>query len=366
MSEEVKTALAVQGNESMMIQNTNAELQARIERLFTDTQLDAMFMKKAEIMAKSNMLPGMYRGDQYACYALQQLAFVWQTNPMLLAPGLYKVKPDSPLTLDGKTVKSIVGRFAPVKDHFIADEYFGDWSKVIGKFKMIESKKATDDYGRPKKYRIPAWTPEDEEGLGIRLTATLNSGIEIKYELLLTQCQTRNSMLWGEDQQLQMYYRAIARFSRKYFPEILNGMYIREEFDEENVIDVTPESGSAPEGKTKTERLKKKLIGVKAEDPKKPEEKPAEQTVPDLKKFITDYIEKSGAPVTLEMVEDFLKKERKVTEKLNTPEFPKKWADWIIAKPDVLMKYVFAWGEKQAAEAEAANTETQGESGKLL
>lgn len=367
-------------------------LQARIERLATDTQLDAMFMKKAEIMAKSNMLPVMFRGDVYGCYALQQLAFVWQTNPVLLAPGLYKVKPDSPLTLDGKTVKSIVGRFAPVKDHYIADEYFGDWSKVIGKFKMVESKKATDEFGRPKLYRIPAWTPEDEEGLGIKLTAVLlPSGTPITYTLLLKQCQTRNSTLWGEDPQLQIWYRAIARFSRKYFPEILNGMYIREEFDDENVIEVRAEAVDGDgNGGSAVKKLKSKIVTKEAEKKKADEAKPVnantqtntdghgqtqtgaegeragrevgnaktqtgadgkaagKEQVADLKKFLSGYLDSSHAPVTLAQIEEYLAKEKKIKAKMNTAEFPENWTQWILQHPDVLVKYVFEYFENNA------------------
>ena len=376
-------------NENAMVQVENEQaaavivppgmtaLQARIERLATDTQLDAMFLKKAEMMAKSNMLPVMFRGDVYGCYALQQLAFVWQTNPVLLAPGLYKVKPDSPLTLDGKTVKSIVGRYAPVKDHYIADEYFGDWSKVIGKFKMIESKKVTDEYGRPKQYRVPAWTPDDEDGLGIRLTATLYNGIQIKYELLLKQCQTRNSTLWGEDPQLQLYYRAIARFSRKYFPEILNGMYIREEFDDENTIEVRAEVVEDDgNGGSAVKKLKSKIVNAgkkKADEAKAGNEEhgsaSAEATagqagedgkaagkeqVADLKKFLLGYLDSSHAPVTLEQIEEFLAKEKKIKAKMNTKEFPENWTQWILQHPDVLVKYVFEYFENSADKTNGA------------
>lgn len=348
-------------------------LQARIDRLYTDMQLDAMFWQRAEYMAKSPMLPPLFRGDTYACYALQQLAFVWLTNPMLLAPGLYKAKPESPLQLDGKTVRSIMNRFAPVKDHFIADEYFGDWSKVIGKFKMIESKKHTDDYGRPKLYRIPDWKPEDEDGLGIRLTATLYNGIPIKYELLLKQCQTRNSTLWGEDPQLQIFYRAIARMSRKYFPEILNGMYIREEIDDENAIEVRAEVVEDDgNGGSAVKKLKSKIVSKDAAKKKADEAKPAnantqtntdgngqtqtgadgkaagKEQVADLKKFLTGYLASSHAPVTLEQIEDFLAKEKKIKAKMNTAEFPENWTQWILQHPDVLVKYVFEYFENNA------------------
>jgi len=43
---------------------------------------------------------------------------------------------------------------------------------------------------------------------------------------------------------------------------------------------------------------------------------------------------------------------------MNTPEFPKKWTDWILAHPDALAQYVFEWNEKRSS----AQAEKQSES----
>lgn len=277
-----------------------AELQARIDRLWMDEKLDEMFMRKAEIMAQSRILPPIFQGDVYGCYSLQRIAFQWMTDPTLLAPGLYKVSPSSPLSLDGKTVKSIVDRFAPVKDHFINDEYFGDWDKILGKFETRQSKKL-DDYGNPKTYKVPAWKPEDEQGLGIRLTATLSNGHDVAYELKLTQCLTRNSTLWAEDPMLQIYYRAIARFSRKYFPYILNGMYIKEEIQDHAIIDIReeeitpiPEPVKAPKTAkaSPADKLKEKFNVLDNKGT--------------ISAQIAEIIEESGAPVDLDGVKRYL------------------------------------------------------------
>lgn len=291
-------------------------LQQRIDRLYTDEKLDLLFMTKAQIMAKSRILPPMFQGDEYACYSLQRIAFQWQTDPTLLAPGLYKVSPQAPLSLDGKTVKSVIDRFAPVKDHFIKDEYFGDWDKILGKFEVKQSKKQ-DEYGNFKTYKVPAWKPEDEQGLGIRLTATLNNGHTVTYELKLTQCLTRNSTLWAEDPQLQIYYRAIARFSRKYFPYILNGMYIAEEFMDNpsgEVIDITedaetiPAAEIKPERKSRASKLKEKFdVGKSEAEPAEDllSASPAESAL-SVSDRINEAINRTGAPITLAEVEMYM------------------------------------------------------------
>ena len=337
-------------NEIMSIENAPSDLQKRIENIWMDEKLDMLFMKKSEIMAKSNVLPQMFRGDQYACYSLQQLAYQWQVNPTLLAPGLYKATPNSPLSLDGKTVSSIIYRFAPVKDGYIKDEYFGDWDKILGKFETKTSKKQ-DDYGNFKTYKVPAWKPEDEQGLGIRLTATLLTGQTINYELKLTQCLTRNSTLWAEDPQLQIFYRAMARFSRKYFPYILNGMYIKEEFqDDPEVIDVTPVKTAEiaqEQPATKTEMLKQKLKIEKKTEEKKEDIKTAEVVTDKLSEYLQDYLKETNAPVGYDDCLKYLEDAKHISIDPDAPEFPADWKKYIMEHADVFVDHVFKFVEEK-------------------
>ena len=286
------------------------ELKSRLDRLQSDEKLDRYFMEKAQLMAKSPMLPPVFRGDVYGCYALQQLAFQWEMNPVLLAPGIYKAAADAPLSLEGKIVKTLIDKYAPVRDGFVKDEYFGDWDRILGKFETRTSRTKTDKYGNPSVYKVPAWKPEDEEGLGIRLTAELRSGHTVVYELRLTQCLTRNSTLWAEDPQLQIFYRAIARFARKYFPGLLGGLYIKEEIiDEHNteIIDITPKPSEAPKSETKTatQSLKERLgVKPKETDVEKPSAEPPKAKEPEapkesLAQKIDRIIAEKNAPVTL-------------------------------------------------------------------
>lgn len=356
-------------NENSVVkhENTNApaavpaEMQTRLDRLAFDEKLDQFFMEKAGMMAKSPLMPPLFRGDTYGCYALQQLAFQWEMNPVLLAPGLYKVSADSPLSLEGKTVKSIIDRWAPVRDGFISDEYFGDWDKILGKFETRTSKTKMDKYGNPSTYKVPAWKPEDEEGLGITLRATTNSGHEISYTLKMTQCLTRNSTLWAEDPQLQLFYRAIARFARKYFPGILGGMYVKEEIMDGEVIDVTPTAAVSEvcEKKSKTEAMKEKL-GIRKEkaEPEKAEDKPAEEKKPAAKatgaivysEVIAKYIEKSGAPCTVDDVKQFLRESRKLNMDIDDADkLPLAWKDYIVNNTSGLIEHTVGW--MQSAEA---------------
>ena len=333
MSEEnTNTAMVQAGNQPLAVP---AEMQSRLERLMYDEKLNQYFMTNAALMAKSPMMPPLFRGDVYGCFALQQMAYQWEMMPALLAPGIYKVSADAPLSLEGKTVKAIIDKFAPVKDHFIEDEYIGDWSKILGKFE-----ERTNSQG--KKYKVPGWKTEDEKDLGIILRAETKSGHKIEYKLMMTQCLTRNSTLWSEDPQLQIYYRAIARFARKYFPGILGGMYVKEELADGEIIDVEVVPNSEPENKakqSKSEELlnkmkqkKGKVSDVKAEETVVEEVAKTEQGT-NVKESISDYLvgyfKQNNVPLNLLDVKRYLELDRKLKMDMDSPELPAEWDDYI-------------------------------------
>ncbi|ENE8833853.1 recombinase RecT, partial [Escherichia coli] len=51
-------------------------------------------------------------------------------------------------------------------------------------------------------------------------------------ELLLAQARTRNSTLWADDPRQQLAYLALKRWARLYCPEVILGVYTRDELDE--------------------------------------------------------------------------------------------------------------------------------------
>lgn len=349
MSEENTNTALVQAESQPLA--VPAEMQNRLERLMYDQQLDRFFMDKAKMMAKSNFLPPMYRGDEYACYSLQRLAYQWEVIDTLLAPALYKVATDAPLGLEGKAVKSILDKFAPVKDHFIEDEYIGDWSKILGKFE-------TKHNSQGKPYKVPAWKPEDEKDLGIILRAETNTGHKIEYKLMMTQCLTRNSTLWSEDPQLQIYYRAIARFARKYFPGILLGMYIKEELADGEIIDVeVVKSEPLPEGKAKSKseevlnKIKKGKQNGKTEEVTRETVAETEQGT-DAKEAMSDYLagyfKRNNVPLNLLDVKRYLELDRKLTIDMDSPDLPAEWDDYIRNKTKAFVNVILDWIDKQS------------------
>ena len=191
------------------------------------------------------------------------------------------------------------------------------------------------------------------------------NGHEVTYELKMTQCLTRNSTLWAEDPMLQLYYRAIARFSRKYFPYILNGMYITEEIKDAEVIDIpinpaeviTPEVTAAPESKkrkSKSDKLAEKF-GVD----KDPEEPPANDPAADLlqaaevnytpqlpiSERINEAIARLGAPVTLLEVEMYMSSRGVLNgyDINDLEKYPENWRNRMAGDLDNLVNQAAEW-----------------------
>ncbi len=188
-------------------------------------------MAVAEIMAKGMAtVPRHLQKNQGDCLAVVMQATQWGMNPFAVAQKTHVVS--GTLGYEAQLVNAVVNTMAPTKDR-INYEWFGDWAKVMGKFEERESKKKVDeDTGKPLKYRVPAWTIKDEDGLGIRVWATMKGEDKPRLlELLLVQCRVRNSPLWADDPRQQIAYLAVKRWTRLHCPDVLLGVYTPDELD---------------------------------------------------------------------------------------------------------------------------------------
>lgn len=188
-------------------------------------------MRVAEIMATSRVtIPSHLQKSLGDCLAVVMQATTWGMNPFSVAQKTYQI--GGRLGYEAQLVSAVINNSGAVKDRFHF-EWFGDWEKIIGKFKTIESKTKKDDNGIPKKYIVPDWDTEDEVGLGIKVWATIKGESEPRVlTLLLTQARTRNSTLWTEDPKQQIAYLAQSRWSRLYTPDVILGVYTPEELQE--------------------------------------------------------------------------------------------------------------------------------------
>lgn len=184
--------------------------------------LDKM-MKLADLMATGRAtMPKHFNGNPADCLAVIMQAMQWQMNPFAVAQKTHLV--NGVLGYEAQLVNAVITSCAPVRDR-LHYEWFGDWSKVIGKFDIKNGDKG--------QYRVPGWKLQDEEGLGVRVWATFRGEEEPRVlELLLSQARTRNSTLWADDPRQQLAYLATKRWARLYCPGVILGVYSPDELED--------------------------------------------------------------------------------------------------------------------------------------
>ena len=130
----------------------------------------------AEIMASGRAnIPQHLRGSKGDCFAVVLQSMQWGMNPFAVAQKTHIV--NGTLGYEAQLVAAVINTSGVVRDRFNF-EWFGDWSKIVGRFKEVESRSKQGDDGKPKKYIVPAWQQADEQGLGVRVWATIK-GVSI-------------------------------------------------------------------------------------------------------------------------------------------------------------------------------------------
>ncbi len=185
----------------------------------------------ANLMATArSTVPAHFQGKPGDCLAVVMQATTWGMNPFAVAQKTHII--NGTLGYEAQLVASVINSSSLLADRFNF-EWFGPWEKIVGKFKEVESKTKKDDHGNPKKFIVPAWRQEDEQGLGVRVWATIKGETEPRVlELMMTQARTRNSTLWTEDPKQQLAYLAQKRWARLYAPDVILGVYTPDEVHE--------------------------------------------------------------------------------------------------------------------------------------
>ena len=197
--------------------------------------LNAM-VRVADLMAGwRQMVPKHLRGNPGGCMAVTMQAMRWNMDPFALAVKTYTVDADGPVAYEGQAIIAALNN-SPLLATRLSFTWEGAWERIVGKFKMVESKTKKDNDGNPKKFIVPAWDfDKDEEGLKVTVSATLVGETEPRVlELLLKQARTRNSPLWTEDPKQQLAYLAGRRWGRLHAPDVIMGVYTPDELAEVN------------------------------------------------------------------------------------------------------------------------------------
>ncbi len=217
--------------------------------LMSDNSMDKL-ERLADLMASGKAtVPQHLKGSKGDCFAICLQSMQWGVNPFMAAQKTHLI--NGTLGYESQLVAAVINSSGIVTDRFHFN-WFGDWDKIVGRFKQVESKAKKDDNGYPKKYIVPDWNMADEQGLGVEVWATLRGESQPRrLTLLMTQARTRNSTLWTEDPKQQLAYLAQKRWARLYAPDVILGVYTPDELQQPSetfmgMADVVDPSASAP------------------------------------------------------------------------------------------------------------------------
>ncbi|MBE5213239.1 recombinase RecT [Pectobacterium sp. A535-S3-A17] len=219
-------------NSNVSLSDQNTVVNSNVA-LFDSQYLNAI-STFAQIMAQgSATVPAHLQGNQADCMAVAMQAAQWQMNPFAVAQKTHLIK--GVLGYEAQLVNAVISRSGVLSNRF---EYkrFGPWEKILGRFEIRKNKEGQE-------YRVPGWSMADEEGVGIKIWATLRGeDVPRELELFLAQARVRNSTLWADDPYQQLAYLAVKRWSRLYCPDVILGVYTPDELEERSEKDVTPAS----------------------------------------------------------------------------------------------------------------------------
>lgn len=197
------------------------------EALFDRCRLIAKYLAGAQGFSPPHLI-----GKPEACFAVVSRSLTWKLDPYAVAQATYQT-PAGQVGYFGALCQAILENSGQLVGG-VKYRHFGEWSKVQRKFKI-----ATSDKGR--KYPTPNWPDEDEEGLGVVVSAEIRNEAEPReLEFHLTQAYPRNSTLWATDPMTQIKYTAVRRFATSVAPSLFMGVPFDREDWADSLIDVTP------------------------------------------------------------------------------------------------------------------------------
>jgi hypothetical protein len=200
-----------------------------------DPTISERLLVIAQTMAKGTVtMPEHLRGKVGDCLAIAMQAASWQLNPFAVAQKTHLV--NGTLGYEAQLVNAIVISLGLLEGRFSYD-YIGDWARVAKPPKIEKvTKPSKYENGKPYITEVikPGWSESDEEGLGVRITGKLRGDPTPRdVTVWLASCYPRNSQLWSIDPAQQISYVAVKRWTRRYAPDAILGVYTVDEIDHE-------------------------------------------------------------------------------------------------------------------------------------
>lgn len=199
----------------------------------------------AQIMSRANgITPGHLIGQSEACFAVVTRSITWKLDPFSVAQATYQT-PGGKVGFEGKLVQAILENSGHLEGG-VKFTHFGDWDRIRGKWVKKQ--------GTKSEYAAQGWKDEDENGLGVVVSAQVKGEKEPReLTVYLRECFPRNSTLWALRPSQQICYTAVRAFANVVAPGLFMGVPFTSDIEEQTMIDVTPVTDrpvrSAPERK---------------------------------------------------------------------------------------------------------------------
>ncbi|WP_178352708.1 recombinase RecT [Loktanella atrilutea] len=171
-------------------------------------------MDKANAMSTAGlMVKDIFRDNPGACAGLIMMCAPYRINPYQASWKCYQVKADAPLAFEAQLIMAMINTSAPIK----------------GRLKY-----SFDGEGPTR--RVTVSGVDRDSGEVLEYTSPMRKDIGVQ-----------NSPLWKNDPDQQLCYSGGRAWARRHYPEILMGVYDREELiAAPNMRDVTPADDDAP------------------------------------------------------------------------------------------------------------------------
>lgn len=187
-----------------------------------DSMSQAMELAKLMSLARQ-AVPTHLRENPGACLAISIQAYDWQINPFALANKSYVV--NDRLCYEASLYQSVVARRAP----------------IVGRIKM-------EFTGAGDKRVCRVWA-ELSDGTGVVDYVSPEFG----------KIQPKNSPLWKNDPDQQLFYSSVRGFARRHFPDVMMGIYTADELIDSPEM-VHQVEATVVDSRSKTERLAQRLL----------------------------------------------------------------------------------------------------------
>lgn len=175
----------------------------------------------AEMLAnQSGLVPDHFNGKPGDVMAIIMQAGRWDLDPIAVAQSTFVIS--GKIGYEAKLLQAIATGNGGIT---FEDEFYGDWTKIVGRTKKAQVTRYKPGGGQyTKTETVPAWTSQDEVGVGLKLTGTFPDGRKITIDIALNSANPRHSTNWTYDPQTQLHYTAVKRWIRRYAPHLAAGI----------------------------------------------------------------------------------------------------------------------------------------------